>query len=172
MDWRQLASQQPAPRCVGGRPENRRHAHPRAARHAGHRALAVDGATDRPRRLSRFLHYRPVGGAEAPLPPSLAGACGLPSLHWVVVGGETGAKSRPMQLEWARNLRDQCTSASVPFFFKQWGDWVPTSQRPEAHGWDAVDRDVPRRMGKKRAGRLLDDRTWDEFPTDPAAVAA
>lgn len=109
--------------------------------------------------LSRFLYYQPIGGADAPL-------------HWIVVGGETGAKSRPMQLEWARNLRDQCTSAGVPFFFKQWGDWVPTSQRPAAHGWDAADRDVPRRLGKKRAGRLLDDRAWDEFPTESAAVVA
>lgn len=132
--------------------------------------------------LSRFLHYRPIGEnfTEAPLPPSYAEACGLPSLRWIVVGGETGAKSRPMDLTWARTLRDQCTAAGIPFFFKQWGDHVPPSQMPEdtfmdwdvANGTGAWDHDAPWRMGKKRAGRLLDERTWDEFPAERVAVAA
>lgn len=101
-------------------------------------------------------------------------------LGWCVVGGETGAKSRPMKLAWARNLRDECVAAGVPFFFKQWGDWVPPSQMTEDTfmSWDvdngssAYDRDVPWRVGKKRAGRLLDERTWDEFPAERVAVAA
>lgn len=85
-----------------------------------------------------------------------------------------------MRLEWARILRDQCTAAGIPFFFKQWGDHVPPSQMPEdtfmdwdvANGTGAWDLDVPWRMGKKRAGRLLDERTWDEFPAERVAVAA
>ncbi len=48
-------------------------------------------------------------------------------LDWVVVGGESGPKARPMHPAWARSLRDQCAAASVPFLFKQWGEWVPRS---------------------------------------------
>lgn len=61
--------------------------------------------------------------------------------EWVVVGGESGLASRPMQIDWARSLRDQCSAASVPFFFKQWGGRTP-----------------------KANGRELDGRTWDEYP--------
>ncbi|MFG2046175.1 DUF5131 family protein [Micromonospora sp. NPDC048935] len=73
--------------------------------------------------LTKFLHWRPIGEnlRHSPLPPSYADACGLPALHWCVVGGESGPKSRLMSPEWARNLRDQCISAQVPFFFKQTG---------------------------------------------------
>jgi protein gp37 len=63
-------------------------------------------------------------------------------IDWVVVGGESGLASRPMQIGWARSLRDQCTSAGVPFFFKQWGGRTP-----------------------KANGRELDGRTWDEYPS-------
>jgi protein gp37 len=62
-------------------------------------------------------------------------------LHWVIVGGESGPGARPMHPDWARQLRDQCTDAGVPYFFKQWGG-----------------------RNKKAAGRVLDGRTWDEFP--------
>lgn len=48
-------------------------------------------------------------------------------LHWVIVGGESGPQARPMHPQWARNLRDQCADAGVPFLFKQWGEWVPRS---------------------------------------------
>jgi protein gp37 len=66
---------------------------------------------------------------------------GRDRIDWVVVGGESGLASRPMQIDWARSLRDQCTAAEVPFFFKQWGGRTP-----------------------KANGRELDDRTWDEYP--------
>lgn len=46
-------------------------------------------------------------------------------IHWVICGGESGHKARPMHPDWARSLRDQCASANVPFFFKQWGEWCP-----------------------------------------------
>jgi protein gp37 len=64
-----------------------------------------------------------------------------PRIDWVVVGGESGLRSRPMQVEWARSLRGQCVTTGVPFFFKQWGGRTP-----------------------KANGRELDGRTWDEYP--------
>jgi protein gp37 len=75
----------------------------------------------------------------------------LDDIDWVIVGGESGAKSRPMQLAWARSLRDQCRRAGVAFHFKQWGNWRPADDGME-------------RMNKKAAGRLIDGRTWDEYP--------
>ncbi len=65
----------------------------------------------------------------------------LPLLDWVIVGGESGPHVRSMQAEWVRSIRDQCVKSGVAFFFKQWGGRTP-----------------------KSGGRLLDDRTWDEFP--------
>jgi protein gp37 len=52
---------------------------------------------------------------------------GRPRIDWVIVGGESGPNARPMHPQWARNLRDQCAEAMVPFMFKQWGEWVPRS---------------------------------------------
>ena len=72
--------------------------------------------------------------------------CG--GIDWVIAGGESGPKARPMRPDWARSIRDQCIEAGVPFLFKQWGEH-------DEHG---------RRVGKKLAGRLLDGRTWDERP--------
>lgn len=51
----------------------------------------------------------------------------LPSLDWVIVGGESGTNARPMHPNWVRSLRDQCAAAGVPFLFKQWGEWIPRS---------------------------------------------
>lgn len=61
-------------------------------------------------------------------------------IHWCIVGGETGPRARPVHPDWVRSLRDQCQATGVSFFFKSWG------------------------VGKKKAGRLLDGRTWDEYP--------
>jgi len=99
------------------------------------------------------------------------------NLHWVVAGGESGPGSRPMQPTWTQSLRDQCAVAGVPFFFKQWGEWVPPSHMTEDvfmswdvdNGTSAYDHDQPWRVGKKRAGRLLDGRTHDEYPTEVGA---
>ena len=77
----------------------------------------------------------------------------LTHIEWVIVGGESGRRSqpiRPMHPDWVRDIRDQCQAARVPFFFKQWGE----------HNSDLIW------IGKKKAGRELDGRTWDEFP-DP-----
>ena len=90
---------------------------------------------------------------------------GAPSLaiDWVIAGGESGPNARPMHPDWARSLRDQCQAAGVPFFFKQWGEWVSVSevagQGPHHYFEDGA---TVRRVGKKTAGRQLDGRTWDE----------
>lgn len=92
----------------------------------------------------------------------------LRQISWVVAGGESGPGARPMHPDWARSLRDQCAEARVPFFFKQFGDWWPgignVTYPPSAplHEWP--DGHWARRVGKKLAGRVLDGRTWDEFP--------
>ncbi len=104
-------------------------------------------------------------------------------LDWVIVGGESGPGARPMHPDWARSMRDQCVAAGVPFLFKQWGEWSPdlSQNEPVANGkrlkyqrrallpdgsiappWtpcEFVDR-----VGKKRARRELDGRTWDQYP--------
>ncbi|MBV8971302.1 MAG: phage Gp37/Gp68 family protein [Sphingomonadaceae bacterium] len=109
-----------------------------------------------------------------------------PGVDWVIVGGESGPKARPMHPDWARSLRDQCAAAGVPFFFKQWGEWrdeqeatrehmapgaamfdrygAPTGDR--WHPYNASDRNggMMIRVGKARAGRLLDDVAHDGMP--------
>ena len=65
----------------------------------------------------------------------------LTGIDWVIVGGESGPHARSMKPEWVKEIRDQCLDASVPFFFKQWGGW-----------------------NKKKAGRDLEGRTWDQMP--------
>jgi protein gp37 len=82
---------------------------------------------------TRFLSLEPLLG---PLPN-----LDLTGIHWVIVGGESGPKARPIDPEWVTDIRDQCLEAGVPFFFKQWGG-----------------------RNKKKTGRLLEGRTWDEFP--------
>jgi protein gp37 len=90
-------------------------------------------------------------------------------LHWVIVGGESGPSARPMHPDWARGLRDQCQAAGVPFFFKGWGEWSRDCMH-DSKTCRFVKRPEPGKLGcmfrcgKKRAGRLLDGRTWDEFP--------
>jgi protein gp37 len=105
-------------------------------------------------------------------------------IDWVIVGGESGPHARPMHPDWARSLRDQCAAAAVPFLFKQWGEWAPST--PEEawlnprSGWRCLKGHphVPRaeelypengaafieRKGKKAAGRLLDGVEHNGFP--------
>ena len=68
----------------------------------------------------------------------------LSEINWVIVGGESGPGARTMEPEWVRDIRDQCLKSKVPFFFKQWGG-----------------------VFKKRNGRMLDGRTWDQLPPTP-----
>jgi len=88
----------------------------------------------------KFLSCEPLLG---PLALDLSG------IDWVIVGGESGHRARPMRADWARSVRDQCLIARVPFFFKQWG----------AHTEHGI------RVGKHRAGRELDGKAWDGMPT-------
>jgi len=79
------------------------------------------------------------------------GELNLDQIHWVIVGGESGSKARPMKPEWADAVRVQCEEQDVAFFFKQWGGW----------GADG------KRRAKSKNGRLLNGRTWDEMPAAP-----
>ena len=85
----------------------------------------------------RFLSIEPLIGP--------VGEIDLTGISWVIVGGESGPNARPMQVEWARDIRDRCARANVPFFFKQWGGKTP-----------------------KAGGRLLDDKEWNELPRSAA----
>ena len=87
-------------------------------------------------------------GLERYLTPRVVGH---PGLDWCVVGGESGPGARPMHPQWARDIRDQCVAAGVAFHFKQWGEHVWLRSRFD-------------RVGKKRAGRMLDGREWNEKP--------
>lgn len=87
---------------------------------------------------------------------------------WVIAGGESGPGARPMHPDWALSLRDQCQAAGVAFHFKQWGEYIHESQTNIVHNgkvriWPDTTISYP--VGKKEAGRLLDGRTWDEYPT-------
>lgn len=88
-------------------------------------------------------------------------------LDWIIAGGESGLGARPMHPDWVRSLRDQCQTVGTKFFFKQWGEWttefpqdLSLANRAETyqHGKHFY------RIGKKKAGRILDGRTWDEIP--------
>ena len=89
-------------------------------------------------------------------------------IHWVIVGGESGPKARPMHPDWARSLRDQCQAAGVVYFFKQNGEFVSVSEveGPGDH-YRFPDGATVRRTGKTLAGRTLDGREWNEVPTCP-----
>jgi protein gp37 len=91
-------------------------------------------------------------------------------IDWIIGGGESGHHARPMHPEWLTSLRDQCLSSGIRFYFKQWGNWRPIGPR-------AMDGFTTRElllsngsririanMGKKAAGRRLQQRTWSEFP--------
>jgi protein gp37 len=120
------------------------------------------------------------------------GECPTRGIDWVIVGGESGKDARPMHHVWAESLRDQCQAASVPFFFKQWGEWIPGTNfgrdegnynetdigvfpesKYETHLWDEDDRQheelVSVKVGKKRAGRLLDGKEHSQFPCTEAS---
>ena len=89
---------------------------------------------------TRFLSVEPL--------LECLGRVSLKGIHWVIVGGESGLRARPMKEEWVLSLRDKCEKANVDFFFKQWGAW----------GKDGVKR------SKKANGRKLQGQTWDMIP--------
>jgi protein gp37 len=75
------------------------------------------------------------------------GELNLAGIDWVIVGGESGPGARPMSPQWVRNIRGQCVRRGLPFFFKQWGG-----------------------VNKRKSGRMLDGRTWDQMPTSAALL--
>lgn len=146
-----------------------------------------------PLNLRRVLlgegRWKPILGSEPPQSMqakitlnALSGAprTGIPGLDWVVAGGESGSRARPMHPAWARNLRDQCAADGVPFFFKQQGSWEPVDawapqvRKPQcaihANGLPIPDdewHDDGQRFvlsGKKNAGRLLDGVEHNAMP--------
>lgn len=151
------------------------------------------------KRVSKLLALRelapwPVLGVSLePLLGPIDLSAYIDRLDWVIVGGESGLGARPMHPDWVRSIRDQCQAARVPFLFKQWGAWGPKSHgarcdAPRRWGtinragewfagttpWNGHDDDghgeaVMVCVGKKAAGRILDGRTWDEFPDDKQA---
>lgn len=127
------------------------------------------------------LHWWPSDGCDGVLKSGI---------DWVIAGGESGQRARPMHPDWARSLRDQCQAAGIPYHFKQWGEHAPSADhdpaacqrmpialhvsgrreyRPteelrllasQAEGWAGMCK-----VGKKAAGAMLDGREWREFPT-------
>ena len=109
-----------------------------------------------------------------------AGSAFFPSIDWVICGGESGPGARPMYPDWVRSIKKQCNKADVPFFFKQWGAWVPVDyinkEKPEAcyvnltpDGKKEILLREPRlvnlrRVGKKKAGCLLNSEEWKQIP--------
>jgi len=91
--------------------------------------------------ITKFLSLEPLLG---PLPN-----LNLSGIDWVIVGGESGPKSRPMNPSWVVDIRNQCQVATVPFFFKQWGG-----------------------QNRKKTGRVLEGETWDEMPTAKKRLVA
>ena len=143
----------------------------------------------------RFVSYEPALGpldVAAGLPRQGDGGV-KPPLHWLIAGGESGPKARPAHPDWFRKVRDQCSEVSIPFFFKQWGEWlwhetyaIPGCGHESSTGAEGPALKLGRpvvifkcdlcgqlhddhgiefeRVGKKRAGRLLDGKEWSEFP--------
>ena len=99
----------------------------------------------------RHLQAAPAGVRFLSIEPLLGpmGRLDLTRIHWVLLGGESGPRARPMNIEWVRVVRDQCIESAVAFNFKCWGGLRP-----------------------KARGRLLDGREWNEFPDRPAASAS
>ncbi|WP_297490374.1 DUF5131 family protein [Acidocella sp.] len=89
----------------------------------------------------RFLSIEPLIGR--------IGEMNLNGIHWVIAGGESGPNARPMHIDWARDVRDQCAEKKVAFFFKQWGGFRP-----------------------KTGGRELDGREWNELPESASAATS
>jgi protein gp37 len=102
----------------------------------------IDQLREAPARV-RFLSVEPL--------LEDLGKMDLRGIHWVIVGGESGPGARAMEPAWIESIRDQCAAAGVAFFFKQWGSF-------------GLKDGIIQRLGKKTSGRLLNGRTWDDYP--------
>ena len=131
-----------------------------------------------PADLSKWLRERRGGYFPIGLPrqqPCLPSNWHQPPLDWIIVGGESGPSARPMHPQWARDIRDQCQAASIPYFHKQNGEWLPGCKKLLEEGYGKVwtvclqnqndkQPQIMWRVGRKRAGRLLDGEPWEEMP--------
>lgn len=99
----------------------------------------------------------------------------LSKIDWVIVGGESGRNARPMHPDWVRIIQEDCEYNGIPFFFKQWGEWLPGAKAPldyikgqaqfqPGKYHDFGDGFIALKLGKKEAGSLLDGLEWKEFP--------
>lgn len=115
-----------------------------ASRSPDHIWLGVSVEDDKAKARIRHLREAPAGVRFLSIEPLIGpvGPMELDGIHWVIAGGESGPRARPMDIEWARDVRDQCQAQGVPFFFKQWGGFRP-----------------------KSGGRDLDGREWSQWPT-------
>ncbi|MBB5351094.1 protein gp37 [Haloferula luteola] len=91
-------------------------------------------------------------------------------IHWVIAGGESGPKSRPIHPAWVRKIRDQCQAAHVPFLFKQWGEYAYDLANPIATKHPGKVCYPLERVGKSMAGRILDSQEHLEFPSAKSAA--
>lgn len=114
------------------------------------------------RAAARFVSYEPaIGPVDFGVAlPKQEWRC---SIEWVICGGESGQLARPMHPEWARSARRFCTDYQIPFFFKQWGEFLPAMQDGR-NKTELNCSDEPLRVGKKKAGAVLDGVEWKEFP--------
>jgi protein gp37 len=120
--------------------------------------------------LAAYLHPHGMDVANCPAFYDVCrcGVLGRKGLHWVIAGGESGPNARPMSIQWARALRDQCRAAGLPFLFKQFGEWLPPGQVGLIDGRLRPNPEAESiRIGKRAAGRELDGRLWDEYPPEP-----
>ena len=123
----------------------------------------VSGRIDVLRQVPALVRFLSVEPMTQPL-----GKVDLTGIHWVIVGGESGVRARPIQQDWVREVRDQCLAAGTAFFFKQWGKPTsnplaadyPTKHESGEKLADFISRVDPHAKG----GCLLDGRVWDEFP--------
>ena len=95
------------------------------------------------------------------------GELDLSGIDWVIVGGESGPGARFCNALWVKNIRNQCVKQNVPFFFKQWGEYLPDCQNPDMKNSETYYLGGIR-LGKKKAGRLLDGILWDQMPKETA----
>jgi protein gp37 len=147
---------------------------------------------------ANYLRETPAAVRWVSAEPLLSGlpSLDLTGIDWLVAGGESGAKARPMHPDWPRELRDRCAASGTAFFFKQWGNWVNFKANSDAFklvardsigpnrcawvsqdgSWGPIDGvmgadgdEFVNRLGNHRTGRLLDGREHNDYPTVAAA---
>jgi protein gp37 len=160
---------------------------PRRAAFYPHVWVGVSIESDRYVWRANILRQIPAAVRWVSAEPLLSGlpSLDLTGIDWLVTGGESGHKARPMHPDWVRDLRDRCQASGTAYFHKQWGEWAPTEIKPGGDlGGDlrrghTVHLHAPgnpegffrkgdayvSRVGRKAAGRLLDGREYSELPT-------